>query len=928
MVEPPATTSSAAATAAPDALLASKLHLPRTRPGFVARARLADRLAQAYEGELTLVCAPAGFGKTALLADWARRSQRPVAWLSLDEGDNDPVRFWRHVAAALDRVRAGVGERVAGLLRPPPRSFEAVVTALVNELATQPNEVALVLDDYHLVHAPPVHGSVEFLLEHLPPSLCLVLAGRADPPLPLARLRARGQLTEVRAGDLRFTPEEAAELLRSAVGPDLPEATVAALEDRTEGWVAGLQLAALSLRGRTDIAGFLQSFSGSHRYVLDYLTEEVLDRQPEPLRGFLLETSILERLSGPLCAAVTGRADSQQLLEQVERANLFLLPLDEVRGWWRYHQLFADLLRARLAREQPERLPALHRAAAAWSEEHGLVDDAVRHALAVNDHESVLRVVEQHITAAMARSEGATLNRWHTALPIEVVRSRPRLCLLQAYRAVGDGQPGPLQRWLDDAERAVAAGRDAATAALSEPAPAGWAAGWLTNVPGSLAVLRAELARLRGEPHRTIELARQALARLPAGRHILRSLADWNLARGYWLAGELTEAERALDAIVAERRAAGEHYLALIACWDLGRVQAAKGRLRAAAATYRGALGLGAEAGPGAHPALGIAHVGLAEVLCEQDELEAALDQVTEGVQRCRQLANSLPLSAGLATLARIRQARGDRPSAMAAITEAGEVGPSPEVVDLFNPVPVQRARLLLADGEVDQAARWVATRGLDAEEEPSYVHERELLVLARVLLAQQRPEQARRLLARMGGAAQAQGRTGSLIEVRTLEALALDMAGEPAWALAALTQALSLACPEGYVRVFADEGPPMAALLRRLVAAGRQGAPAAAGQVPLDYLGRLLRAVEQQHKRALPASRQATMPGLVEALTARELEVLALLAAGKPNQQIAEELVVTLDTVKKHITHILDKLGAANRMQAVAHARKLGMLP
>jgi LuxR family maltose regulon positive regulatory protein len=405
-------------------------------------------------------------------------------------------------------------------------------------------------------------------------------------------------------------------------------------------------------------------------------------------------------------------------------------------------------------------------------------------------------------------------------------------------------------------------------------------------VPGSLAVLRAELARLRGEPNRTIELARQALAGLPERRHILRSLAAWNLARGYWLAGELAEAEPALADIVAERLAVGEYYLALIASWDLGRVQAAQGRLCAAAATYRRALGLGAEAGPAAHPAQGIAHVGLAEVLCEQDELEAALDQVTEGIQRCRQLANSLPLTAGLVTLARIRQARGDRPRALAAIAEAGEVGPSPEMVDLFNPAPVQRARLLLADGEVDQAARWLATRGLDADNEPSHARERELLVLARVLLAQQRPEQARRLLARMGGAAQAQGRTGSLIEVRALEALALDAAGEQARALAALTQTLSLACPEGYVRVFADEGPTMAALTRRLVAAGRQGAPAAAGQVPLDYLGRLLRAVEQQHKRALPASRQATMPGLVEALTARELEVLALLAAGKPTSR------------------------------------------
>jgi ATP/maltotriose-dependent transcriptional regulator MalT len=706
MAEPPTASPELAAPGARDELLATKLHIPRTRPDFVARPQLTDRLTNGTAGAIVLVCAPAGFGKTTLLADWARRSQRPVAWLSLDEADNDPARFWRHVAAALERVREGVGERVAGLLRPPPRSFEAVVTALLNELAAQPAEVALMLDDYHAIEAEPVHGSLVFLLEHLPPSLCLVLASRIDPPLPLARLRARRQLVEVRAADLRFTPEEAAELLHSAAGLDLPEAAVAALAERTEGWVAGLQLAALSLRGRTDVAGFLQSFTGSHRYVMDYLAEEVLDRQPAEVRSFLLETSVLERLCGSLCDAVIGRTDSQQLLEAIERANLFLMPLDEVRGWWRYHHLFADLLRARLARERPERVPALHRAAAAWSEAHGLVDDAIRHALAADDHEWVLRVAEQHITAAMARSEGATLTRWLAALPTEVVRSRPRLCLLQAYRALGEGRPVPLQRWLQDAEQALAAA-DAAAAAPSEPAPVGWAAGWLTNVPGSLAVLRAELARLRGEPKRTIELAREALAGLPAGRHILRSLASWNLARGRWLAGELAEAEPALAHIVAERLAIGEHYLALIACWDLGRVQATQGRLRAATATYRRALESGAEAGPAAHPAVGIAHVGLAEVLCEQDELDAALDQVTEGVQRCRQLAYPLPLTAGLVTLARIRQVRGDWAGALAAIAEAGEVGPSPEVVDLFNPAPVQRARLLLADGEVDQAARW-----------------------------------------------------------------------------------------------------------------------------------------------------------------------------------------------------------------------------
>ena len=373
-----------------DVLLATKLHLPRPQPGFVPRPRLLDQLDEGLARSLILVCAPAGFGKTALLADWVGRGGRPVGWLSLDAGDNDPARFWRNAVAALDTARPGIAERVGPMLGPPaPPSFEGLVTALVNELAGQlaDGEVLLVLDDYHLIDSPPVHASLTFLLEHLPPGLHVVLASRADPPLPLARLRARGQLAELRAADLRFTAEEAAALLLEAAGPGLPEASVAALEARTEGWAAGLQLAALSLRGQPDAAGFVATFSGSHRYVLDYLAEEVLERQPEQLREFLLETSVLERLVGELCDAVTGRSDGQAMLEAIEAAGLFLVPLDEVRGWWRYHQLFADLLRARLQQEQPDRVPALHRNAATWSEEHGLADDAVRHALAAGDAE-------------------------------------------------------------------------------------------------------------------------------------------------------------------------------------------------------------------------------------------------------------------------------------------------------------------------------------------------------------------------------------------------------------------------------------------------------------------------------------------------------------------------------------------------------------
>jgi LuxR family maltose regulon positive regulatory protein len=483
MAEPSTTTPVEAATPERDRLLATKLHVPRPRPGFLTRPRLLERINQGTAGALTLVCAPAGFGETSLLGDWARHSQRPVAWLSLDGGDSDPARFWRYVAAALDELRPGVGQRVDALFQGGQPPLEAVLTVLINELVTEPEQVVLVLDDYQLVEAPPVHQSLELLLERLPAQLRLVLASRADPPLPLARLRASGQLVELREVDLRFTPEEAAALLRTAVGVELPEAAVAALGDRTEGWVAGLQLAALSLRGQDDIGAFVAGFSGSHRFVLDYLAEEVLDRQPEPLRAFLLETSILERLSGPLCDAVTGRADSQQLLEQAERAHLFLVPLDEVRGWWRYHQLFADLLHARLQRERPDRVAELHRAAAAWHEAHELADEAIGHALAAGDATWAARLIERQLDARILRWEGATLQRWLAALPPELVGSRPRLSLAQAIIALIRGDLEAIEDPLNAAERGAA---DAADEPY-EPS-VGRAASMLANLPASIAL--------------------------------------------------------------------------------------------------------------------------------------------------------------------------------------------------------------------------------------------------------------------------------------------------------------------------------------------------------------------------------------------------------------------------------------------------------
>jgi len=939
MADPSVAAPEGAALSRQDVLLATKLHVPRPQPGFVPRPRLLQALGEGLDRGRVLVCAPAGFGKTALLADWARGGGRPVAWLGLDGGDSDPARFWRYAVAALDRARPGLAGRVGPL---PPRSSEGLVTALINELAADsgPDEVLLVLDDYHLVDSGPVHESVAFLLENLPTGLRVVVSGRADPPLPLARLRARGQLVELRAADLRFNPEEAAALLGETAGPGLPGTAVAALVARTEGWAAGLQLAGLSLRGHADAAGFAAAFSGSHRFVLDYLADEVLDRQDEQVRAFLLETSVLERLSGELCDAVTGRAGGQAMLQGIERAGLFLVPLDEVRGWWRYHHLFAELLRARLRAEQPGRVRALHRAAAAWCEEHDLADDAVRHALAAGDAAWAARLVERHVETLLGRSEGVTLRRWLSALPAESVRMRPRLCLARAYGAAMGFQTEALEALLDDAERAVAVSG-------GEPYedPAGRPVSVLANIPAGIAFLRASLARLRGDAALAAVCNRQAAAQLGKDDWLLRSFVRWNRAAADWLGGRLGPAGRGLAEVLAELRSAGEAvrrvggeptqvlraveggagffagFLAMRVCYDLGEVQRAQGNLDAALATCRQAL---EAAGEAAHT--GLAHVGLAQVLYERNELTAALDHATRGVTLCRQLAFTPPLAAGLAVVARIRHAHGDAAGALEAMGQAGQAGLSPQVITLLNPVPAQRARLLLAQGDVRAAARWTTAAGLSPDDEADYPNEPAYLVLARVLLAQDDPGAALALLQRLLDAAASQGRTGSIIEIQALRALALAARGDHASALGALTEALTLACRHGYVRVLADEGAPMRALLAQLSAA-RPGRQHAARRIDPGYLAALLRACGRADA-VPPPRRSAAAPGLAEPLTDRELEVLRLLAAGRSNQRIAHDLVVALDTVKKHVTHVLGKLGAANRTEAAARARQLGLIP
>jgi LuxR family maltose regulon positive regulatory protein len=700
----------------------------------------------------------------------------------------------------------------------------------------------------------------------------------------------------------------------------LPDVSVAALATRTEGWATGLQLAALSLQRRSDVSHFVETFSGSHRYVLDYLTDEVLDRQPQRMRTFLLETSVLDRLSGELCDALTGRTDSQKMLEATERANLFLVSLDDIRGWWRYHHLFADLLRIRLQQEQPERIPALHRAAASWHEQHGSADDAIHHAVAAGEVVWAARLVESHFDELFLPGERATIERWLSMLPGELVLSRPRLCLAQMHMALVGGDLVMGERTLASAEGAYA---DAEVEPF-EPS-VGLAGSVLANVPAAIALGHAFLAHWRGDAEGAMAFASRALAELRGGERMLESIARWQLGVAEWLRGRLDEAERAFTTCISESLAVGERGFAAASCHYLGRVQWARGRLDAALRTYHHTLEITAGQGHVALPASGIAYVGMAEVAYQRGELEAALEQVREGIVHCRQLNYTQPLAAGLATLGWIRLAQGDVAEAREAMDEAEGVVPGDEVATLVNAVPAQRARLLLALGDVAGAVQWTEERGFVAGEEPSYAREPGYLVLARVLLVQGLTDQALGLLERLNAAAVTQGRTGSVIEIQALRALALAAAGQQAGAVDTLAEALRLGQPQGYIRVFADEGAPFAALLGTFLA--KRGKDLKAGGVSLGYLSRLRAAIEPLSERAGSRSRPAPIPGLIEALSERELEVLQLVAAGKANREIAAELFVTLDTVKKHTTHILGKLGASNRTEAVARARELDLV-
>jgi LuxR family maltose regulon positive regulatory protein len=894
-----------------DALLQTKLHIPLLRSNLVPRPRLTEKLNAGMDGRLILVSAQAGSGKTTLVAEWlsaltpvpspekrergegamAAFSPLPelgegfgvrAAWLSLDDSDNDPRRFLDYLLAALRQVQADVGKPVEAMLQSPqPPPDEAILTALVNELATIPQPFLLVLDDYHVIQTPPIHGQLNFLLEHQPSNMRLVIITREDPPLPLPRLRARGQVTEIRQSDLRFTLEECADFLNQVMGLNLSPADIAALERRTEGWIAGLQLAALSMRGREDLTGFIEAFTGSSHFVLDYLIEEVFNQQPADVREFLLKTSILERLTGSLCDAVTGRTDSRALLERLEHANLFIVPLDQSRTWYRYHRLFADLLRQRLQITESISESALHRSASQWFANEGLFAEAIHHAIAGRDWEHASDLIGSQSDSLMKRGEVMTLLGWLKSLPEEVIRSRPSLCGDYGWALTLTGQFESAAPMLDCAEQA-AQGND--------------------EQLGQVLTAQAFLARSCGDYPRAIALSQRALELIAETDNLSRGLVLLTLGFALLGMGRFAEAESVLIETCERTRASGNDYARQTALGLLGGIQKMQGRLRRGAEYCRQAI----EEARGS-PSAAQTQSFLASILYEWNDLDAAEEQLTQARKASEFIGNLAILPEIFRQAAHIRRAKGEPVAASEFASEIQQLTQGIESPIARAMIASLRADLALTEGDIPSAEHWARqmTEGVD----PALLGLAVGMIQARLLLAQGNRVEAGAILAGMYESISTMGWVANMIEIRAMQAVAAE---SPSDALHFLREALTMAQSEKFIRTFVDLGEPMKFLLERMKSEG--------GGLK-DYVLTLLAAFGGESARGSRAQ------PLVEAMSERELEILRLMAEGLSNREIAERLVITVGTAKSHVHHILEKLGTESRMQAAAKARELGLV-
>jgi len=914
-------------------ILLTKLFIPPTRPELVTRSRLIEKLNHSLQRKLTLISAPAGFGKTTLVTDWLQTQGDDVSspfllgWLSLDEGDNDVVRFLTYLINAFNRIQGLETEIGVGALQmlqsPQPPQPETTLIAVINEIALVTDKIVLILDDYHLIDSQQVHESLNFLIENLPPQLHLVITTREDPPIPISRLRARGQLNELRAVDLRFTVEETAVFLNQIMGLYLSAADIVTLETRTEGWIAGLQMVAVSMQGSQDVDGFIKSFTGSHRYVLDYLIEEVLEQQTEEIQNFLLQTSILERLNGSLCDALTGGNNSQQVLETLDRANLFIVPLDEERRWYRYHHLFADLLRQRLnTLINFQEIKILHQRASEWYEENEYLVKAVDQAIAAQDYENAIRLILDGVEVIFHTSQLNLLERWWTQLPRDLVAAHPRLSMIYGWTWLSTGHPDEAEVSLQFVEKSLGKemsilfkkGKNAQKLSPENRA-----------VLAEIAVVRSQVALVRGDFNQALKLAKLTLPfienedlpvfHVPAVES--RAVVVFTMGMAHKVRGELKEASKTLlqaADLAYERR---NIHLVPIAYGNLATVQMLQGFLNKAEHTCRQGLKIDQELVQERSPASALVQVELGNVLLERNHQEDAFKNLQEALAVASPWNPVEAIVSGYTGLARLRVAQGEWEEAFAALDELAIVGKNH--AQLVMPVvEAYRAKLWAAQKDINAIRGWVLSAGLDADGELETYREDEYLFLARAFIAQDETEKAANLLARLLKRAEDAGKLGKVIEILILQGLVYQLRDETEQALAALSKALELAESENYVRIFVDEGPPMA---RLLYAALSQG-------IAPDYIHELLAAFPVEEPDEIPQLQtQPHKSVLFEPLSDRELEVLSLVAAGLTRKEIASQLILSLNTVKTHTRNIYGKLGVNNQMQAVGKARALGLL-
>jgi len=846
------------------------------------------------------VSAPAGFGKTTLVVEWLAKAERTglrTAWVSLERRESDPSVFWSYVIAALRKVDPNLGTVALDTLRSSPGAIDDMVGALVNDLA-ELDDTVLVLDDYHAIESTAVHESMRFLIDHLPAQVHLVATTRADPPWPLATLRARGDLLEIRAIDLRFTPEEATAYLNDASGLGLARTDIEILETRTEGWIAALQLVAISLRGRDDRSRFIAEFAGDDRFVVDYLADEVLDRQPGDIRSFLLETSILNRLSAELCASVTGRSDAKAILDTLERSNMFLVPLDDRRHWYRYHQLFADVLRARLGAEQTGRTAELHRRASDWLMAEGDASEAIRHAISAEDFDRAADLVEIELPRLRLARQDATQRVWLESLPRSIIANRPMLLhgLVGAHLVIGDMQG--VEALLDEIDHL-----------LDQPPDTGLVVhdhDEFARLPARNAMHRAGLSLLRGDIDAAIQYGQRAAELTESRDHMGRGAAAALVGLAHWTLGDLHAARRGYETAAAAFVEAEMWADILGVSLGLADIHFALGHLSDATATLTAALEMAATHGP----LRGTAdmHIGLAEVHLERNELDGAAEHLAASHELGESMGLGQHAYRWRVVDARLRAIDGDHIAALELLREAEQrydTDFSPKV----RPVAATMARVLIARGDLIGAARWADRAGVDPGDDAEYLREYEHLTLARLLLATGRAADTIPLLERLLVAAEAGDRAGSAVEAQALLALAHHAVGNTTSAPTTIEAALRRAARERFVRTFLDSGPNIVALLEASVRHDRAAEEATA----------LLAA-------ARPRQRSAALPSPVDPLTAKELDVLRLLRTELTGPEIAAELVVSINTVRTHTKNIFTKLGVTNRRAAVRRAADLDL--